>query len=47
MSVNGDAVTEVTDKMSQAALKNAEATQRSRDAGWVEPEKYDYEVCCT
>ena len=42
MSVNGDAVADVTDKMMQANLKNAESVQRSREAGWVEPEKYDY-----
>lgn len=44
MSAHGDAMAEVTNNMSKAAIKNAEATQRSRDAGWVEPEKYDYEA---
>ena len=44
MSANGDATAEVTDKMGNATLKNAEAAQRSRDAGWVEPVKYDYEA---
>ena len=44
MSVNGDALAEVTDKMQEANIKNAESVQRSRDAGWVEPVKYDYEA---
>ena len=44
MSVNGDAVADVTEQMSKAELQKAESTQRSRDAGWVEPEKYDYEA---
>ena len=44
MSFHGDAVVDVTDKMEQANLKNAEFVQRSRDAGWVEPVKYDYEA---
>lgn len=44
MSANGDAAAEVTDKMGNASLKNAEAAQRSRDAGWVEPVKYDYDT---
>lgn len=44
MSVNGEAVAEVTEQMSKAELQKAESTQRSRDAGWVEPEKYDYEA---
>ncbi|KAL8796803.1 MAG: hypothetical protein Q9195_000886 [Heterodermia aff. obscurata] len=43
MSANGDAAAEVTDKMSTATLQNADAAQRSRAAGWVEPVKYDYE----
>ena len=44
MSANGDAAAEITDKMSNATLQNAEAAQRSREAGWVEPVKYDYET---
>lgn len=44
MSVHGDTVADVTGKMAQAQLKNAESVQRSRDAGWVEPEKYDYDA---
>ena len=44
MSANGDAAAEVTDKMGNATLQNAEAAQRSREAGWVEPVKYDYEA---
>ena len=44
MSANGDATAEVTDKMGNATLQNTEATQRSREAGWVEPVKYDYET---
>lgn len=44
MSVNGDGVAEVTQQMSKAELQKAESTQRSREAGWVEPEKYDYDA---
>ena len=44
MSANGDAVADVTDKLAEANLKNAEFVQRSREAGWVEPVKYDYEA---
>ena len=44
MSANGDAVAEVADKMRNATFRNAESAQRSREAGWVEPVKYDYEA---
>ena len=42
-SDNGSILAEVTNAMASATVKDEAANQRSRDHGWVEPQKYDYE----
>ena len=42
-SDNGAILAEVTTSMGNTTLDNEAATQRLREHGWVEREKYDYE----
>ncbi len=42
-SDNGTVLTEVNNSMANATIKDEAANQRSREHGWSEPEKYDYE----
>ena len=43
-SDNGDVLADVTNKVANANIQNVEAMKRSRDHGWAEPQKYDYET---
>jgi len=41
-SDNGAVLTDVTQSMANATIKDEAANQRSREHGWSEPQKYDY-----
>lgn len=43
-SDNGAVLADVTSSMANATIRDAEASERSRNAGWVEPQSYDYET---
>ena len=42
--MSASALADVTNVMAKANVRDNDAAQRSRDAGWAEPEKYDYGV---
>lgn len=41
-SDNGAVLTDVTQSMANATIKDEAASQRTREHGWSKPEKYDY-----
>ena len=38
------ALADVTNSMQAVSVQDVDAAKRSRDAGWAEPQKFDYEV---
>ena len=43
-SDNGTVLAEVEKSMATATIKDEATSQRAREHGWVEPEKFDYET---
>lgn len=41
---NGGVLADVTNSMENVGLQDVDAAKRSRDAGWAEPQKFDYET---